>query len=205
MPGDWVVQPESWTGVSEPVDNGLALNTNEFAGAPLTVNNFSIGGVDQERYREHESSTTTVTVRGVVHMYLSVLAGNPIDRIFTNSWIMESVLRIAVNDIDPVDPANITPTANFSLRGTATANQDFLWEERLFWGNIDYTNWLNTSGIREQWHMSIPVHVKVGRKLRPLEGLVIWFAWLNMLDPIFEAPSPQVTMNYVPRLRTFVR
>ncbi len=198
---DWVVQDETWPINAETT--GLVTQTNSFVLAPLTVDNFELGGVQQQRYRERQDGKSALTVRGFIHWSRSIVDPGSTASLFARNWQTELVARICVMTTDP-ESGEIIPPTNFSLRTAATANQDFLWENRLFLANIENNDWQGQSAVRAPWFGTWPVNVKVGRTLRPLENLTLILGWITYNYGIF-TDDPLGDVIWTSRVRTLLR
>ncbi len=198
---DWVVQDETWPVNAE--QTGLVTSSDTFILAPLTVDNFEIGGVQQQRYRERQDTKTSLAVRGFLHWSRSDADPGTIVNLFARNWQTEMVARICVMTTDP-ETGEATPPPNFSLRTAATGNQDYLWEHRAWYGNIELNDWNGTPAVRAPWFGTIPVHAKSRRLLAPLENLVLVVGWLTYSYGVF-TDDPIGDIIWTPRLRTLLR
>lgn len=209
MPLDWVVQPETYR---SRLASNIRINWESYVDFPLTANNYLIGGVDQERYREMESTEMHVATRGVVHWYIAPRANQNIaTSLFAQQWMGLISMRVRKVTGDPLEVgAGIPVVPNYDLRTAPTANEEFMWHREQIVGNLTNSPWSDQAGRRCNWYGSVNVDCRSSRRLDALEQIVLTVQWSKLDDDIrfIDLDPGQLVplfLHVVPHVRTLLK
>lgn len=204
---DWVVQPETWrSSLAGPQE----VSWETYVDFPLTVGNYNLGGVDQERYRQMDSTESVLAVVGMFHWQLapsSQSGFNTMAPVFAQQYLANVQWRLRVVTGDP-ELQQATPLATtYDLRTAPTANERFMAHGEFLLGNLIQGFWSTTPAVRTRWFGTQYVRTQSRRRLGPLDQVVLTVQFSALRFGLiwgFEDLTNRLSLWVTPRARALL-
>lgn len=215
--GDWVVQPETYFDVD--FQSVFSFTPGQGFVLPLTVNDIDwqtvFGGTtDYQRYREPKKAMTALGTRGHINIVMHPQEEQTWEQFYAQTWhlgIWMRIVKLHLSMLDQNDLSTQISTANYSLRSTPWANEEYVWQQFTTVSNIGDVTGAGVPLIsRMPQQRTIPVYVKYRKYLESPENMylavqagVMSALALGSYAEAFETPVAEFTL--FPYLRTYVR